>query len=410
MLELTLCSLFTILPDYLVRRYLQGKRWGRELNLFSVWHELRWGLTGCAILTVTLITIVFYYHPSTTNVSSFFRTVTILSEGAGRVAEVYVTNNQRVAAGDRLFRLDDASQAAAAETARRKIAEIDASLLVARSDLAAATGVVDQARANHRQTVDELGRKLPLFEKGSSAVSQREIERLENLLDVRQGAVDAARASQQAVEVKISALLPAQKATAEAALEQANAELAKMVVYAGTSGTVQQFALQPGDLVNPILRPAGILVPEFTRQRRFQAGFGQIASQVIHPGMIAEMTCVSKPFTIIPMVIVEVQDVIPAGQIRPSDQLLDLQDRARPGTITVFMEALYAGQTDDIPPGSKCIANAYTSNHDLLDDEGLSTSKWLFYHLVDTVGLIHALLLRIQALVLPVRILVFSGH
>ena len=86
MLELTLCSIFTILPDYLVRRFLQGKRWGRELNLFSVWYELRWGLTGCAILTVTLITTVFYYHPSTTNVSSFFRTVTILSEGGGRVA------------------------------------------------------------------------------------------------------------------------------------------------------------------------------------------------------------------------------------------------------------------------------------------------------------------------------------
>ena len=92
MLELTFVSIFTILPDYLVRRYLQGKRWGQELNFFSVWYELRWGLTGCAILTVTLITVVFYYHPATTNVSSFFRTVTILSEGGGRVAEVYVTN------------------------------------------------------------------------------------------------------------------------------------------------------------------------------------------------------------------------------------------------------------------------------------------------------------------------------
>ena len=410
MLELAFVSLFTILPDYLVRRYVQGKRWGKELNLFSMWYELRWGLTGAAILTVTLITVVFYYHPSTTNVSSFFRTVTILSEGAGRVAEVYVTNSQRVEAGDRLFSLDDSSEAAAVETARREIDEIDAELLVAQSELAAAIGVVNQARANLQQTVDEMGRKLPLFEKGSSAVSRREIERLENLLDVRKGAVDAVLASQEAVEVKISTLLPAQKASAEAALAQANTELAKMVVYAGTSGTVQQFALQPGDLVNPILRPAGILVPEFTRQRRFQAGFGQIASQVIHPGMIAEITCVSKPFTIIPMVIVEIQDVIPAGQIRPSDQLLDLQDRARPGTITVFMEPLYAGQTDDIPPGSKCIANAYTSNHDKLDDEGLGTPQWLFYHLVDTVGLVHALLLRIQAFVLPVQILVFSGH
>jgi multidrug resistance efflux pump len=245
---------------------------------------------------------------------------------------------------------------------------------------------------------------------GSAAVSEQEVERLENLLDVRQGAVDAAIAGQTAVEANISTLLPAQRASAEAALEQANTELAKMVVYAGVSGTVEQFALQPGDIVNPILRPAGILVPDFSERLRFQAGFGQISSQVIHPGMIAEITCVSKPFTIIPMVITEVQDVIPAGQFRPSDQLLDLQDRARPGTYTVFMEPLYAGQTDDIPPGSKCIANAYTNNHDKLAAEGLSTSRWLFYHMVDTVGLIHALILRIQALVLPVQTLVFSGH
>ncbi len=410
MLELTFVSIFTILPDYLVRRYLQGKRWGQELNFFSVWYELRWGLTGCAILTVTLITVVFYYHPSTTNVSSFFRTVTILSESAGRVAEVYVKNAQRVEAGDRIFSLDDSSQAAAVVTASRKVAEVDASLLVTKSELAAAVGVVSQAQANLQQTVDEMGRKLPLFEKGSSAVSRREIERLENLLDVREGAVESALASQEAVEVKISTLLPAQKASAEAALEQANAELAKMAVYAGVTGTVEQFALQPGDLVNPILRPAGILVPEYTERKRFQAGFGQISSQVVHPGMIAEITCVSKPFTIIPMVIVAVQDVIPAGQFRPSDQLLDLQDRARPGTITVGMEPLYAGQTDDIPPGSKCIANAYTSNHEKLAEEGLSTSLFLFYHVVDTVGLIHALLLRVQALVLPVKTLVFSGH
>ena len=29
MLELMLCSLFTLLPDYLYRRYGQGKRFGR---------------------------------------------------------------------------------------------------------------------------------------------------------------------------------------------------------------------------------------------------------------------------------------------------------------------------------------------------------------------------------------------
>ena len=46
MLELVLCSLFTIVPDYLYRRYVQGKRIGREITLYSVWFELRWGIDG----------------------------------------------------------------------------------------------------------------------------------------------------------------------------------------------------------------------------------------------------------------------------------------------------------------------------------------------------------------------------
>lgn len=32
MLEITLCSLITVLPDYLLRRHFQGKRWGDQIN------------------------------------------------------------------------------------------------------------------------------------------------------------------------------------------------------------------------------------------------------------------------------------------------------------------------------------------------------------------------------------------
>ena len=52
MLELMLCSLVTIVPDYLYRRYRQGKRFGKEITFFSVWYELRWGITGCLMLTI----------------------------------------------------------------------------------------------------------------------------------------------------------------------------------------------------------------------------------------------------------------------------------------------------------------------------------------------------------------------
>lgn len=99
MLEFLICSLLTIFPDYLVRRYVQGKRVGREINLYSMWFELRYGITACLILTISLITMIFYFHPSTSNVTAVFRTVTIMPESTGRVAEVYVDLNEKVSAG-----------------------------------------------------------------------------------------------------------------------------------------------------------------------------------------------------------------------------------------------------------------------------------------------------------------------
>src|SRR5215207_3511114 len=137
MLELLLCSLLTILPDYLFRRYAQGKRLGKEITFYSVWFELRWGIVACLMLTVGLITVIFYNHPSTNNATSFFRTVPIVPETNGRVAEVYVGISDRIAEGAPIFRLDSQKQEAAVETARRKIVETEAAMVVARADILA---------------------------------------------------------------------------------------------------------------------------------------------------------------------------------------------------------------------------------------------------------------------------------
>ena len=217
-------------------------------------------------------------------------------------------------------------------------------------------------------------------------------------------------ASKQSVEAQIASVLPAQKASAEAALAQAQVELDKTVVYAGVDGTLEQFTLRKGDIVNPFMRPAGVLIPAEAGRKALVAGFGQLEAQVMKVGMVAEATCISMPLTIIPMVVTEVQDLIATGQVRASDQLIDAQQVVRPGTITVFLEPLFQGGFEGVPPGSSCIANAYTNNHDRLSEEGLSTSKWLFLHVIDTVGVVHAIILRIQALLLPVQTLVLSGH
>ena len=410
MLEMLLCSLVTLLPDYLYRRYVQGKRLGKEITFYSMWFELRWGITGCLILTVLLITTVFYNHPSTSNVTLFFRTVPILPETNGRVAEVNLGVSGPVTKGAQIFRLDGSKQEAAVESARRKIAEIDAQMLVARSDIVKADGQLQEARSAHKQTLDELETKQELYRRNPGNVPFREIERLQERAQGQLGAITAATATKQGVEERMSTLLPAEKASAEAAQNQAQVDLDKTVIRAGVSGRVEQFVLRVGDVVNPLMRPAGILIPEGAGTKSLQAGFGQIEAQVMKVGMAAEVTCVSKPFTIIPMVVTSVQDYIAAGQFRGGEQLLEAQQVTRPGTLLVFLEPLFKGGLEGVTPGSSCIANAYSSNHDQIVSKDTGAFKAVALHAVDALALVHAIILRLQALILPFQTLVFSGH
>jgi multidrug resistance efflux pump len=399
-----------ILPDYLYRRYWQGKRLGREITFYSVWFELRWGITSCVILTVALITTVFYNHPSTKNVTLFYRTIPIVPETNGRVAETFVGFTGPVAAGAPIFRLDSSKQQAAVEAARRKAAELDAQAVVAEADVVKADGQIKQATSARQQTLDELETKRELYRRNPGNVAFREIERLEVRAEGQLGEIAAATAAKQGAEERVSTLIPAQKKSAEAELAQAQVELDKTVIRAGVSGRVEQFTLRVGDVVNPLMRPAGVLIPDGIGQRALQAGFDQIEAQVVQIGMAAEATCISKPFTIIPMVVTAVQDFIAAGQFRGGEQLIDPQQVTRPGTLLVTLEPLYKGGIDDVTPGSSCIANAYSNNHDIIVAKDTGTLRGLALHVVDALALVHALILRLQALVLPFQNLVFSGH
>jgi multidrug resistance efflux pump len=409
MLELLLCSSLTILPDYLFRRYGQGKRLGREITFFSVWFELRWGIITCLMLTVGLITVVFFFHPSTTSATLFFRTVPILPETNGRVSEVHVDFSAPVKKGDVIFKLDSSKQEATLEMARRKIAEVDAAMLSAQADVLKADAQIQQAQSDYQQASDELNVKRDLQQRNPGIVPQRDIEKLQVLLAGRQGALDSATASKQSATTRVTALLPAEKASAEAVLADAQVSLDKTYIRAGVDGRVEQFSLRIGDVVNPVMRSAGILIPD-SAGRTLSAGFGQIEAHVVKIGMVAEAACVSKPWTIIPMVVTGVQKYIAAGQFRGGEQLVEAQQVLEPGTILAFLEPIYQGGLDGVTPGSSCVVNAYTSNHERIASKETGAFKRFALFFVDEVGLVHAMLLRMQALLLPIKTLVLSGH
>ena len=160
-----------------------------------------------------------------------------------------------------------------------------------------------------------------------------------------------------------------------------------------------------------MLRPAGILVPDRRVDRPRQAGFGQIEAQVIKVGMIGEVTCMAIPFTVIPVVVTEVQSV-DRRRPDPADRPAASTSQASPGPARSppIMEPLFPGELDRLPPGSDCIANAYTSNHDALQDPRDRRRSTPSCCTPSTrSGLVHAMILRLQALLLPVRTLVLGG-
>jgi hypothetical protein len=61
-------------------------------------------------------------------------------------------------------------------------------------------------------------------------------------------------------------------------------------------------------------------------------------------------------------------------------------------------------------PGSNCIVNAYTSHHDQIADPKTGFFTGLVLNGIDAVGLVHAMIIRVQALLLPIKLLVLSGH
>ena len=120
--------------------------------------------------------------------------------------------------GSAIFKLDSSKQEAAAETARRKIAEVDLEIGLAQIDIVKAEGQIQEAQSSYQQALDELETKRELQRRNPGIVAARDIEKLEVLVQGRLGALSAARLRNNRLTERVSAVLPAQKASAEASL------------------------------------------------------------------------------------------------------------------------------------------------------------------------------------------------
>ena len=180
----------------------------------------------------------------------------------GYVEEIFVENNQVVAAGDPLFRIDQADYAARLANSQAQIDVARAGAATLRAQIAEQEAAIAQANANLAAANDDLRfarqeetRFTPLAETG--AVSRQ-------LLDQKRNARQQAQAAQAAAQAQLAsarhrvATLRAQIGEADAQAEggeaqriSASKDLNDTMVRASIDGRVGNRTLQLGQLVQP---------------------------------------------------------------------------------------------------------------------------------------------------------------
>lgn len=180
--------------------------------------------------------------------------VQISPDVGGRIVEVLVDENDRVEAGDILFRIDPEPYRIAVAQADAAIAE--ARLALDRAQTSVATSGVDisTARANVEYARRNLAREQELMARGFN--TRARVENYQNQVNEAQARLNAALAAQRDARAATgtggsAAGYPA-IAAARARREEAQLDLERTIVRAPMSGTISQSErLQVGQMATP---------------------------------------------------------------------------------------------------------------------------------------------------------------
>jgi len=193
--------------------------------------------------------------------------VTMSSPIGGTLTRIAVRRGERVAPGQALFDVDPTIRAAQAEQAgalidasQAAVAQQQAALLRARSELGAAQADADRAGA-------ELRRLLAAQREKAGAVAALQIEQAQA---AARAALDKREGARAAVQTAAAAVLAAkaQVAQAQAGLRSARREVADLAPVAPSAGRVEDVMFKAGESVSANA-PVVTLVPDGEVKVRF---------------------------------------------------------------------------------------------------------------------------------------------
>lgn len=220
-------------------------------------------VTALALIAVWLMWNYYMQSPWTRDGKIRAEQVSITPQVSGSIVELAVRDNQKVNAGDTLFRLDQTPFRIAVMNAQAQLAK-------AQSDKAKAQSDMDKAEADMLKARREADRRRDL---PKNFISAEDLDTVNIALQTAKADAEAAKANVAAAKASADA--------ANAALEHAKWQLSQTEVKAPVDGWVTYLSTRTGDYAS-VGRPVFALVDshsfyvvgyfEETKLRHIQAG------------------------------------------------------------------------------------------------------------------------------------------
>ena len=286
-------------------------------------------------------------YTSQSTVQAFI--VRMAPEVAGRVLEVPVVDNQRVNAGETLFRIDPQPYEIALKQAEARLASVGQTIGASTAAVTSAQERLIEAEASRDNIREQANRVLQLVEKGVYAKARedravKEIEVAE--ANVREAASEVERARQ---ELGPQGNDNPQVREALAAVEQAKLDLIRTTVVAPSDGVITNLQLTDGEFV--AVGQAALTFID-TSDAWINANFRENSLENVKPGDPVELVLDTLPGRIFAAKVQSVGWGVSQGSIDPDTGLPKINESMglvrNPQRFTVKIEP----NRQDYAPGS----------------------------------------------------------
>lgn len=206
------------------------------------------------ILAICIVLLAWYLRadrvtPYTSQARVNALVVPIASQVSGILTGVFVSNNQVVTAGQKLFQLDVENYRLALLTAEANLATARQAVGAAQANVEAAEASVAAAKASVLRTRQDAIRMRKIRKEDPGAISERRLESAEASLSTAISQLSAAKANWNKAIQDLGAEGESNSRIlqAQAALDQARLNLQRATVYAPEEGVVTGVRLDKGN-------------------------------------------------------------------------------------------------------------------------------------------------------------------